>query len=235
MKLKQREILYPMFLECCDCCEDNYWKNIFEDLAYGTTPYGTYISKGFFCCNYKNKEFSYKIEKKDKVVLYEDICGLCKKIGLLSHNDKIQKKIDFRNIENDIKEEREKWVNIRKKNLKDFLIENYVIRMKKQYNLDVNQAKYLNYVIFLSMIFKIIGMKDIEYEDGQIVNIKGITFANKEIILENDIFEYENRKCILIDDQKFMSDTWDKYLAVLKKKYGTSFSKKCTIDDMMIG
>ena len=91
----KREIIYSIFLECSDFCTDNYWKNIFEDLAYGQAPYGTYISKGFFCCNYKNKEFSYKIEKKDARKLFDDICGLCKKIGLLSHDDKIQKKIDF--------------------------------------------------------------------------------------------------------------------------------------------
>ena len=213
----KREIIYPMFLECSDYCNDNYWKNIFEDLAYGQTPYGTYISKGFFCCNYKNKEFSYKIEKKDSKKLFEDISALCKKIGLLSHNDKIQKKIDFRNLENDIKEDREKWCNIRKKNLKDFLIENFVINMKKKYNLDTNQSKYLNYVIFLSMIFKIIGMKDVNYEDGEIKSIKGISFTDKNIIIENDLFHYEGRKCILIDDKKFMSDSWEKYLTALKK------------------
>ena len=213
----KREIIYPMFLECSEYCNDNYWKNIFEDLAYGQTPYGTYISKGFFCCNYKNKEFSYKIEKKDSQKLFEDISSLCKKIGLLSHNDKIQKKIDFRNLENDIKEDREKWCNIRKKNLKDFLIENFVINMKKKYNLDTNQSKYLNYVIFLSMIFKIIGMKDVEYEEGEIKSIKGISFEDKKIILENDLFQYDGRKCILIDDKKFMSDSWEKYLTALKK------------------
>ena len=213
----KREIIYPMFLECSDYCNDNYWKNIFEDLAYGQTPYGTYISKGFFCCNYKNKEFSYKIEKKDSKKLFEDISALCKKIGLLSHNDKIQKKIDFRNLENDIKEDREKWCNIRKKNLKDFLIENFVINMKKKYNLDTNQSKYLNYVIFLSMIFKIIGMKDVDYEEGEIKSIKGISFEDKKIILENDLFQYDGRKCILIDDKKFMSDSWEKYLTALKK------------------
>ena len=215
----KREIIYSIFLECSDLCKDTYWKNIFEDLAYGQTPYGTYISKGFFCCNYKNKEFSYKIEKKDTKKLFEDICALCKKIGLLSHDDKIQKKIDFKNIENDIKDDRQKWCNIRKKNLKDFLIENYVIRMKKQYNLDIMQSKYLNYLIFLAMIFKIIGMKDIEYEDGEIRNIKGISFSDKKIILEKDLYQYDVRKCILIDDKKFMSDNWEKYLTALKKNY----------------
>jgi len=213
----KREIIYPIFLECSQICTDSFWKNIFEDLSYGQAPYGTFISKGFFCCNYKNKEFSYKIEKKDSQKLYDDISSLCKKIGLLSHNDKIQKKIDFRNLENDIKEDREKWCNIRKKNLKDFLIENFVINMKKKYNLDNNQSKYLNYVIFLSMIFKIIGMKDVEYEDGEIKSIKGISFEEKKIILENDLFQYDGRKCILIDDKKFMSDSWEKYLTALKK------------------
>ena len=213
----KREIIHPIFLECTDLCTDNFWKNIFEDLAYGQSPYGTYISKGFFCCSYKNKEFSYKIEKKDTKKLYEDICGLCKKIGILSHDDKIQKTIDFKNAENDIKDNNQKWCNIRKKNLKDFLIENYVIRMKKKYNLNVSQSKYLNYVIFISMIFKIISIKDIDYEDGEIKNIVGISFTDKNVIIDKDLYQYDSRKCILIDDKKFMSDNWEKYLFNLRK------------------
>ena len=60
----KREIIYPIFLECCQFTDDKFWENVFEDLAYGKTPYGTYISKDFLCCSYKKKEFSYKIEKK---------------------------------------------------------------------------------------------------------------------------------------------------------------------------
>jgi hypothetical protein len=92
-----------------------------------------------------------------------------------------------------------------------------VIRMKSQYNLDIKQSKYLNYVIFIAMIFKIITMKDIEYEDGEIKNIKGISFENKKIILEKDLYHYDGRKCILIDDRKFISDNWEKYLSTLRK------------------
>lgn len=217
--MKKRDIIYPIFLECSDLCTDNYWKNIFEDLSYGQAPCGSYISKGFFCCNYKNKEFSYKIEKKDASKLLEDICALCRRIGLLSHDDKIQKKLDFKTIENDIKDDRQKWQNIRKKNLKDFLIENFVIRMKHQYNLDNNQSKYLNYLIFVAMIFKIIGMKDIEYEDGEIKGIRGISFSEKNINFEKDLYQYDLRKCILVDDKKYISDTWEKYISNLKKIY----------------
>ena len=67
------------------------------------------------------------------------------------------------------------------------------------------------------MIFKIITMKDIEYDEGEIKNIQGISFTDKKINLDKDIFSYEGRKCILVDDRKFMSDNWEKYLFALKK------------------
>ena len=52
-------------MECSQFITDKFWENIFEDLAYGKSPYGTYISKGSLTCKYKDKEFIYKIEKKD--------------------------------------------------------------------------------------------------------------------------------------------------------------------------
>ena len=66
------------------------WKYIFEDLAYGRTPYGTYITKDFLCCNYKGKEFSYKIDTtKTGEQLYNELYNiLFNKFGLLSIEDK---------------------------------------------------------------------------------------------------------------------------------------------------
>jgi hypothetical protein len=130
----KKEIIYPVFLECLQFTNDFFWENIFEDLAYGKTPYGTYINKDFLCCNYKDKEFSYKIEKKEPEQLYNDILFLLgKKLGILSLKDKNNKQIDFKNIENELKECRKNWSNIRKKNIKDLLIERYVLNMKDKY------------------------------------------------------------------------------------------------------
>ena len=54
-----------------------FWENIFENLIYGKVPYGSYISKNYICCNYKRKEFSYKIdETKDSKILYDEIYNL---------------------------------------------------------------------------------------------------------------------------------------------------------------
>ena len=85
----KREIIYPIFLECCQFADDIFWETIFEDLAYGRAPSGTYISKDFLNCSYKNKEFSYKIERKDPENIYNDIYKLLtEKLGILSQKEK---------------------------------------------------------------------------------------------------------------------------------------------------
>ena len=215
----KKEIIYPIFLECCEFIEDSFWKNIFEDLSYGKCPYGTYIAKNFFCCNYKNKEFSYKIENDNPEQLYNDVYALLvKKLGLLSHSDKLKKKIDFNNLENQIKEQRKSWNNIRKKNIKDLLIENYVIDMKNRYSLTLKQARNLLSIIFIYIVFKIITVKDIVYEDGIIKNIEGITFKKKQFILEKDLYEFQtNNTTYVLVEKKLMADTWEKYLENLRK------------------
>jgi len=215
-----KDIIYSVFLECCKYTPDEFWENIFEDLAYGKTPYGTYISKDFLCCNYKDKEFSYKIERNKKsIVLYDDVYNLLSnKLGLLSHKDKVNKRADFHNIEENIKESRKDWSRIRKKNVKDYLIENYVIDMKNKYKLSIKQAKYLLSVILIAIVFKVITSKDIEYSDGKIHNIIGIDFERKKIIMKKNIYKIEVSfaPCIVIE-KKLMSDNWDKYLSTLRK------------------
>jgi len=215
----KKEILYPVFLECLQFINDAFWENIFEDLAYGKTPYGTYINKDFLCCNYKNKEFSYKIEKKDPKTLYNDIYSLLgKKLGILSIRDKTNRQIDFQNIENELKECRKNWANIRKKNIKDLLIERYVLNMKNKYSLSYKQAQTLLSTIFIGLVFKVISVKDIKYSDGNITEIEGISFSNKEFKFEKNIYgnDIEFRKCILLDKNS-MSDNWEKFLTSLKK------------------
>jgi hypothetical protein len=217
--LPKKEILYPIFIECSAYARDAFWKNVFEDLAYCKCPYGTYISKDFFYCNYRNKEFSYKIEKKNPKTLYDDIYDLLvRKLGLLSHQDKFQKKADFIAIEEDIKNSRKVWANIRKKNIKDLLIENYAIEMKTKHSLTIATTRQLLSIIFIGMSFKIISSKDIVYEDGVVKNILGIRFSKNKIILDRDIYgsQITNAPSI-VSDKKSMYDLWGKYLETLRK------------------
>ena len=167
----KKDIIYPNFIECVQFTDDIFWKTVFIDLAYGKTPYGTYISKDFLCCGYKNKEFSYKIEKKDPEKIYTEVYSLLlNKLGLLSQKEKLKKRSDFNIMEDDMKEVNQKWVNIRKKNTKDLLIEKYVIDMKNKYFLSLKQTRYLLSIIFIAMIFKNITSKDIYFENGKIIS-----------------------------------------------------------------
>lgn len=213
-------ILYPVFLECLQFTDDTFWKNIFDDLAYGKTPYGTYISKNFLCCSYKDKEFGYKIERKDPQILYTDIYNLLSnKLGLLSHKEKIKKRVDFHKIETSIKEFRaQSWSNIRKQNIKDLLIERYVIDMKKKYSLSLKQAKYLLSIIFIAIIFKIITSNNIYYSDGKIQNIDCIDFSKKKFVLKTSIYDINvSFSPEIVVDKKLMSENWEKYLSSLRK------------------
>lgn len=217
----KKEIIYPVFLECTQFTEDSFWELIFEDLAHGTSPNGTYINKGSICCSYKGKEFSYKIERKDPEELYTDIYSLLtKKLGILSQKEKMKKRLSFRQMESNIMESHHEWSNIRKKNVKEVLFEKYVIKMKNQHDLTIKQTKFLLSIILLSIMFKTITNDDIVYEGDSIQNIKGITFEHKKIVLIRSIYAntiLDNTPVTPVRQPKQMSKNWDKYLKTLRK------------------
>lgn len=216
----KKELIYPIFLECCKYVDDSFWENIFENLAYGKTPYGTYISKNFLCCSYKNKEFSYKIERKDPEELYKDVYNLLNnKLGILSSKEKVKQKDNFQKTEEKMKEVRQEWATIRKKNVKELILERYVLNMQKKYFLTVKQTKYLLSIIIVALMFKAISSDDIEYSDNKIHKINGIDFEKNKIIINKDIY---NTEVDIIDDSvvetKNMIDNWEKYLNNLRKE-----------------
>jgi len=216
----KKEIIYPIFLECCPHAKNSFWENIFEDLAYGKTPYGTYISKDFLCCSYRKKDFSYKIERKKSIQVHNDIYRLLTvKLGLFSPQEKIQHKKDFENLESTMRYSRDDWSSIRKKNVKELLVELFVARMKNKYSLTLKKSRYLLSVIFMAMVFKVITSDDIDYSEGKINNIEGIKFRKNKIIIECDLYDLDpvSGPRIVFEKKSKMSDNWVKYLKELRK------------------
>jgi hypothetical protein len=213
----KKDIIYPFFLECCKYTDDAFWTEIFDDLAYGKTPNGAYISKNFLCCGYKGKEFNYKIERKDPKILFEEVSTLLtEKMGILSQKEKNKKRIDFHNYEREMSNSRQNWADIRKKYIKDVLYEKYVIKMKNQYNLSMKQCKFLLAVITISIMFKTISVKDIVYEDDEIVHIEGIEFEQGEILLKRPICTSSKMtEPQIVPKTKKVSDLWTKYLKTI--------------------
>ena len=215
----KKEIIYPIFLECCHYADDTFWENIFEDLAYGKAPYGKYISMNSLCCSYKKKEFSYRIEKKNSKILYNEIYTLLtKRLGLLSQREKTKIKKDFSDLEDTIKDSRKNWNDIKKKNMKELLIELFVARMKEKYLLTIKQARHLLSIILVAMVFKVITAVDINYNNWHIESIDGIDFEKKQVIIKRDLYSFEvSFSPHIFLDKKIMSENWEKYLENLRK------------------
>ena len=214
----KKELVYPFFIECCKYTEDKYWKSIFEDLAYSITPYGVYINKDFLTCNYKDREFSYKIQKKHPEELYNEIYNIFKnKLGLVSRDEIISKQKIINNMSDDINNYTD-WSEIKKKNIKEVMIENFAISMKSKYSLSLPQTRYLVSIIFLAFIFKVLGPTDISIHNGGIQTIEGIEFETGKIILNKDIYETNTPiSPEIIIEKKVMSDEWYKYVAYVRK------------------
>lgn len=220
----RQEIIFPIFIDCCQYAADTYWESIFSELAYGKAPYGSYISKGFLYCNYKKKEFSYKIEKKPADIVYEEVYNLfTKKMGIMSSAEKLKKKKEQSLIEDSLQHSRQEWSSIRKKNIKDLFIELFVAKKQKEYFLTLVQAKYLLSLIYVAMMFKVITTEDILYEDGHIISIDGINFSKHQMFFDRDIYTVETSfSAHIIEDPKLLSDSWNKYLKDIKKLHSQS-------------
>ena len=216
-----RDLIYPIFIDISKEEEDNFWKYIFEDLAFGICPYGTYINKGFLCCNFKGKEFNYKIDVNDQELCHKNVKNLLKnKLGLNSSLDRITMLQDFVKSESEIQEMMNlKWSYIKKKSIKDFLIENYIIRMKQEHSLNEKQVKKLYFYIQTGILFRFITSKDIDYSNGIIQNIEGIEFENNDVIYKKDIEEMENssNKIKFIEKSNIITQ-WINFVHEIKTK-----------------
>ncbi len=216
----KKELVYPIFLETCKYTEDGFWKQVFEDLAYGRAPYGSYINKGFLCCNYKGKEFSYKIDPEDPKKLFDDVFELLsKKLGVESSADKSRRIKDFVKIQEEIAEIRNsKWSGIKKKSTRDSIIENFIVEMKKKWNISDADARRLNSVIGIGLLFKTISSKDIEYAEGKITGISNIYFSEGvvEYEFESEVVEMPSFTIVFQEKVSFL-ELWTKYIQDLKK------------------
>ena len=209
------KLIYPIFLSCCEFSKDNFWKFIFEDLAYGNCPYGTYIVKNYLCCNYKGKEFSYKIDnKKDPKMIYTDVYNILhNKFGLLSNKDKKYNRELFflKGIENN-KEEL-----LKKKNIRLILIEEFVENMAKKYQLSFQKMHKLYSTIIVGFSLKSINKDSIIIKNNSIKKITGINFSKGNITYNLNIYKRVNRPSVVIKDNDYLSEYWFKYLAKIKK------------------
>lgn len=159
MNKQTTSILNPVFLEIREYATDPFWKKIFTDLATGNTSFGLHITTKTICCSDPKKKFRYVLNKSPKTMFKNIQHLLIDKIGLQStHEKKIHlenEKIDVTHLE---------WSKIRKRNVRNMLLEDYVLLLKKQYDLTIEKTRHVLNLLHTGLFFKWITSKDIIFK-----------------------------------------------------------------------
>jgi hypothetical protein len=174
-----QEILYPVFIDISTQIDDGFWKSILVDLGYGICPKGSFISKGNLCCYKKTEKILYNIESFtlniDDVVLF-----LKQNTSLRSQKEKSKVLEELRKYNN--MKDIPSWTSIKKKSLKDVLIERYILSIRKIYNLNYEEISSIKSDILIAIAFKHIKPTDIIIKDGEISEINGVVFSDDGIV-----------------------------------------------------
>jgi hypothetical protein len=171
--MSAKEIIYPHFLHCCQETEDLYWKYIFEDLSYGRAPYGVYFTKGFMCCGFKGKEFSYRVDPHIPVPqLFKEVKTILNvKLGIKSSSDILSTREKFEKTSERLAlHECNDWTLLKKKEVRGLLLENFIISQNKNFN-RIKQKRLLS-SLMLAIQLKIINNEDISIYHGRVTEIK---------------------------------------------------------------
>lgn len=193
---------------------DEFWTGFFDKLSRGVCSHGTYISKGFLCCNYKGKEFIYWIDNsKDPADVYRDVTTiLSDSLNLCSHKEKLSRRAEFRTAGLDLEQDNHAWENVKRKKIKELFIEKFVIVNMRKYNLPLPTARKLLSHISTAIIFKKIKVSDIHFENDCIERIEGVEFRDGEVRLSKDL-AYDSQFYFSTPPEKHkkkICDLWDR-------------------------
>ena len=168
---------YPIFKEAAEWTMIEYWKNIFLACSNGKFPKNMSISKSIIYVNKGTKCLKWSLPSEPQEVLI-----LCKKIfeehlGMKAGQDKEKELDEFRKYQANHKhtnQEKEitKIKDVRKKEDKLRLIDEFVLTKGKQLGMNLDQKQKLKNAILTGISLKII--KDITFVDSKITDIEGI-------------------------------------------------------------
>jgi hypothetical protein len=168
---------YPIFLEAAEWTILEYWKNVFEQCSIGKFPKNMSISKNVIYVNKGTKCLKWEMPNNP-----QELFILCKSIFedylSLKDGDEKEKDIDeFKEYQEENKKanfdkEITKIKDVRKKEHKLRIIDEFVLRKGKELGMKLPQKQKLKNAILTGMALKM--LKDIDFEDSKITDIRGI-------------------------------------------------------------
>jgi hypothetical protein len=150
---------FPVFLKVAEYAQtDLFWNRIYMDFAYGVLPYGVVINDGVV---YKKNRLHYSFEGKSPSLIFTELTQLMQsKLDLSSKLDRLSDQYIYHQME---------WKDIKKKNIKELFIENYVLTLKNKYALSVKQTQLMHRFLVIQMCFRQISGSHICYDPEQAI------------------------------------------------------------------
>jgi hypothetical protein len=206
---------FPQFAEYLDFTVDPYWCKIFENCSKGKFPKrsGFDETRGDFGSVWlRDKEMHWYRLLGESETDYLELKKLFKDYLKLKS---IQDRSETRDQFNRLKKELDKsytgdWKNIKRKNIRDSLIRQYILRLKGEYDLAVNDTIKLSKEIRQCILFGWITPDHIEYS-GETRRIENIT----SLKYEDDVFIVEKAKTKC---KREYTETKNSLAALWKKK-----------------
>jgi len=230
----KKEILYPIFLQCASQVEDTFWRYVYEDLSYGKCPYGLSLQKNYLSCYIRGKEFSYKLDAdKTPETLFEELEVLLRdRAGILSEKEKLterarlcRQRTTVPNKNNSTSHasssslpKKEEWTCVKKKMIRDTLLEQYVLENSQKHNVTVAVAKQVLSLLIVGLMFKTITAKDIFYQNGFIKKIDGFEFEPRNVVVHKNVLHCKHYTPPSSDEgaSKPLHSYWTQYLEDMK-------------------
>lgn len=201
------KVQHPIFLEFTHHVKDEYWKLLYEDMAFGKFPSGVYIQKNYFCCFCKGKEFSVELIPKNFSVFTQIHSLLSNDLGIRSEKEKLVLKESILHSQN---------VKDPKRLIKDISLTSFIIKKGEQFRLPDNIIRKIFSLFIVGFMFKTLLLKDVVFQGNEIQDIRGFTFADKKVRINKNILEL--KKPATADDHlknethvNLLSSHWQKY------------------------
>ncbi len=191
----KKGIIYPLFFEVSEKCEDEYWKQFFVDLSIGKNSKGLIVNNGMIYSNNKKNGFCYHFSNKNSSEIIEELLPILSNNYITCSDKNIKNKNIIEQVKKELQEIKYlKWTKIRRKNIKIKMIMNYIIELKNTHNLTQTSCSNVYRILYNNIGSQKLS-KLITTENAKIKNIDGIEIINGELYFNLD---YEEEK----EDQK---------------------------------
>jgi hypothetical protein len=177
-KRAEKKVVYEHFEKCSQFTLDQFWRQVFQDCARGKFPKNTMynVNNNIFHIKGKKEEI-YTLTDDPKIDFQELKRLFSDELNMRSEQDKQQVKDKMIIIRQQIEDSFQgDWKQIRKKNVKDAILRDYILMMEEKYNLNETELQQLWKTITLGVSFNWINDKTILYNDRSIDEITNLQF-----------------------------------------------------------